>query len=131
MDEMDRFAKQNNIYDKIKSSIRIIDKLMVDFCRKLNSLDFVECATTLKSDKKVADVIKILKSEYKEELDTFKNLLNKLEKIPELVKKYYNIELDNVVEIIVNLLKEDNFTYDEKKNSKILENKNEITFKSK
>lgn len=128
---MDRFAKQNNIYDKIKSSIRIIDKLMVDFCRKLNSLDFVECATTLKSDKKVADVIKILKSEYKEELDTFKNLLNKLEKIPELVKKYYNIELDNVVEIIVNLLKEDNFTYDEKKNSKILENKNEITFKSK
>ncbi len=122
MDGVDKFPKYNKDFDKIKFSISLIEKLIVDFCRKLNNLQFVECATTLKSDKKVADVIKILKTENKEELELFKNFLNKLEKIPELLKKYYNIELDYVVEIIINMLRDETFSYEDKKIIKSTEN---------
>ncbi len=127
MDGIDKIQVSNK--DKIKFSISIIEKLMVDFCRKLNNIQFVECATTLKGDKKVADVIKILKTENKEELELFKNFLNILEKIPELLKKYYNIELDYVIEIITNMLKDECFSYNDKKNINSHEKKNDTSNK--
>lgn len=117
---MDDFYKsKKGGFDNIKSSTSLIQKLMVDYCRKLNNLHFVECSTTLKGDKTVADVIKILKI-HNEELDLFKNFLNILEKIPDILKKYYNIELDSVKEIITNMLKGEIFNYKQKKNNKTI-----------
>lgn len=117
----DYYTTKKGGFDNIKSSLSLIQKLMVDFCRKLNNLQFVECSTTLKADKTVADIIKILKTQ-NEELDLFKNFLNILEKIPDILKKYYNIELDAVIEIISNMLRDEFFTYEDKKNFKNTEN---------
>ena len=110
--------------DKITACINLIQKLMNDFCKKLNNLQFVECSTTLKGDNLVADVVKNLKNENKEELDLFKNFLNMLEKIPEILQKYYNVDLDQVIDICTYMLKNESFTYEDNKIEKIIEKSN-------
>jgi hypothetical protein len=100
---------------KIKNSIGLIQNLIIDFCRKLNNLQFIECLSTLKADnKKVAEIVKNLITDHKEELDLFKNFYNFLEKIPVIFKKFYDIELEIVIEMCSNIIKEE-IKNDEKK----------------
>ena len=97
---------KNNL--KINSCIDTVQYLLVDLCKKISNLQFNECAGIFKN-KLLADVVSYLRLEFQEELFYFNNFLKIINKLPDIFQKYFNMEMDQMIENINNLSKQNLF----------------------
>jgi hypothetical protein len=94
---------EKQAYDsKYYSCINTLQHLLVELCKKISNLQFSECSVIVKN-KMVAVVINFLRLENQEAYFFMNNFLKIINKLPEIFQKYYNLELDFVLDNI-NLL---------------------------
>jgi hypothetical protein len=93
---------EKNRYDsKYYSCINTLQHFLVELCKKITNLQFSECSVV--KNKMVAGVINFLRLENQEAYFFMNNFLKIINKLPEIFQKYYNLELDTVLDNI-NLL---------------------------